>query len=51
MTGLSLYEIASEFRSMVEHLMNVQDDAQTVEDTIAAESFPLEVKADRKSVV
>lgn len=45
MTSLTLYEIAGEHRRMVEALMNVQDDAQTIEDTIAAESYPLETKA------
>jgi hypothetical protein len=45
MTGLSLYNIAAEYRQMVEHLMDTQDDAQTIKDTIEAESYPLEVKA------
>jgi hypothetical protein len=45
MTALSLYVIAAEHRKMVEHLMNTQDDAQAIADTIEAESFPLEVKA------
>lgn len=45
MTNLSLYQIASEFRDMVDHLTNTQDDAQAIADTIEAESYPLEVKA------
>lgn len=45
MTALSLYQIAAEFRSMVEHLTNCQDDAQAVADTIESESYPLEIKA------
>lgn len=45
MNGLSLYVIAQEHRAMVERLMQFQDDAQAIEDTISAESYPLEVKA------
>jgi hypothetical protein len=45
MNGLSLYAIATEHRAMVERLMDTQDDAQTIADTIEAESYPLEVKA------
>lgn len=45
MTTLSLYQIAAEFRSMVEALMDTQDDAQAIADTISGESFPLELKA------
>lgn len=45
MTGLSLYEIAHEFRQMVERLMQTDADAQTVADTIEGEAYPLEVKA------
>ena len=45
MTGLSLYAIAHEHHAMVERLMDTQDDAQTIADTIEAESCPLEVKA------
>ncbi len=45
MNGLSLYVIAAEHRKMVERLMDTQDDAQTIKDTIEAESYPLEVKA------
>lgn len=44
-TNLSLYAIAAEFRAMVDHLTDCQDDAQAIADTIEAESFPLEVKA------
>jgi hypothetical protein len=45
MTSLSLYTVAAEHRQMVERLMDAQDDAQTIADTIEAESYPLEVKA------
>lgn len=45
MNGLSLYEIAHDHRRMVEALMEHQDDAQAVADTIEAESWPLQVKA------
>ena len=45
MTALSLYSIAQEHRAMVERLMDTQDDAQAIADTIEAESYPLEVKA------
>lgn len=45
MSDLSLYQIAAEFRQMVDALTECQDDAQTVADTIEAESYPLEVKA------
>lgn len=45
MTGISLYQIAAEHRQMVERLMDCQDDAQAVADTISAESYPLEIKA------
>lgn len=43
--NLSLYNIANEFKIMVERLMDSSDDAQTIADTIEAESFPLENKA------
>jgi hypothetical protein len=45
MTGLTLYEIAAEYRQMVEALMATDNDAQTIADTIEGESYPLEVKA------
>lgn len=45
MTALSLYQIAAEHRQMVERLMQTQDDAAVIADTIEAESYPLEVKA------
>lgn len=44
-TNLTLYEIAAEYRQMVEVLMDTQLDPQAIEDTIEAESFPLQVKA------
>jgi hypothetical protein len=44
-TNLSLYLIAAEFRQMVERLTDCQDDAAAIADTIEAESYPLEVKA------
>lgn len=45
MTGLTLYEIAHEHRQMVEKLLATDADEQTIADTIEAESYPLEVKA------
>ena len=45
MTTLSLYQIAVEHRQMVARLMETQDDACAIADTIEAESYPLEVKA------
>lgn len=43
--ALTLYQIAAEYRNMVSALMDTQDDAAAIADTIEAESFPLEVKA------
>lgn len=45
MNSLSLYQIAAEHRMMVEALMECQDDAAAIADTIEAESYPLELKA------
>jgi hypothetical protein len=45
MTALTLYQIASEHRAMVEALMDATSDPQTIADTIEAESYPLEIKA------
>jgi hypothetical protein len=45
MTALTLYQIAAEHRQMVETLMDAQADPQTIADTIEAESYPLEIKA------
>lgn len=45
MTTLTLYEVAHEHRAMVEALMSTQDDAAAIADTIEAESYPLEIKA------
>jgi hypothetical protein len=45
MGNLSLYDIAAQHRKMVEALMATGDDSQTIADTIEAESYPLEVKA------
>jgi hypothetical protein len=45
MTSLSLYVIAAEHRAMVDRLTDTQDDQQVISDTIEAESFPLEIKA------
>ena len=42
---IALYTIAAEHRAMVDALTNSQDDAQAIADTIEAESYPLEVKA------
>lgn len=41
----SLYEIASEYQSMVNRLMDLNLDEQTIADTIEAESGALETKA------
>jgi carboxylesterase type B len=45
MTAISLYQIAADHRRMVESLLATDNDEQTIADTIEAESFPLEVKA------
>lgn len=45
MSTLALYEIAAQHRKMVEALMSTQEDAAAIADTIEAESYPLEVKA------
>lgn len=45
MSNLSLYIIAHEYRAMVERLLETQDDAAAIADTIEAEAYPLEVKA------
>jgi hypothetical protein len=45
MTALTLYEIAAEYRQMVEALMATDADDQTIADTIEGESYPLEIKA------
>lgn len=42
---ISLYQIANEHRAMVDALMETQEDASAIADTIEAESWPLEVKA------
>ncbi len=42
---MNLYEIAHEHRALVERLMSTQDDEQTIADTLEAESYPLEAKA------
>ena len=42
---IALYTIAAEHRAMVEKLLDSTDDAQTINDTIEAESYPLEIKA------
>ena len=43
--AIALYTIAAEYRSMVERLVDSTDDEQTIKDTIEAESYTLEVKA------
>lgn len=45
MTTLTLYQVAAEHRQMVERLMECQEDAAAIADTIEAESYPLELKA------
>jgi len=43
--NMSLYHIAQEHRALVDHLMNTQEDEQAIADTLEAESYPLELKA------
>jgi hypothetical protein len=45
MSNLSLYQIAHEYRALVDHLMDTQTDAQAIADTLEGEAYPLEVKA------
>lgn len=45
MSNLSLYQLAHDHRAMVERLMEANDDAQSIADTIEAESWPIEQKA------
>lgn len=45
MNGMSLYAVAQEHRALVEILMASDHDAQTIVDTLEAESYPLETKA------
>jgi hypothetical protein len=45
MSAITLYEIAVEFRQMVDALTATDNDEQTIADTIEAESYPLELKA------
>lgn len=45
MTAITLYQIAAEHRQMVDRLMDTQEDSQIIADTIEAESYPLETKA------
>lgn len=43
--NITLYEIAEQYRAMVETLMDSDQDDQTIQDTIEAESYPIEIKA------
>lgn len=43
--NMSLYFLAQEHRAIVEILMASEHDAQTIMDTLEAESYPLETKA------
>jgi len=43
--NMSLYSIAVEHRALVDHLMDTQTDEQAIADTLEAESYPLELKA------
>lgn len=45
MTAMSLYAIAQEYRALVDYLADSQTDEQAVLDTLEAEAYPLEVKA------
>lgn len=45
MSGLALYQVAAEHRATVDRLTNTQDDELAIADTIEAESYPLEIKA------
>lgn len=41
----TLYEVASQYRDLVTRLMDTQNDQIAIADTIEAEAYPLEVKA------
>lgn len=45
MTTLTLFQIASEYRKITDVLMDTQSDDQAIADTLEAERWPLEVKA------
>lgn len=45
MTAMSLYHIAQDYRAIAEHLADTQADEQAVIDTLEAEAWPLELKA------
>lgn len=45
MTALTLFEIAKEYRNITDVLMDAGVDEQTLTDTLEAEAWPLELKA------
>lgn len=45
MTALTLFEIAKEYRAIADVLMDASCDEQTLTDTLEAEAWPLELKA------
>lgn len=45
MTALTLFQIAAEYRHITDVLMDSDADEQTVKDTLEAEAWPLELKA------
>lgn len=45
MSNLSLYELAADYRRIVERLESTQDDEQAIADTLEGEAYPLQVKA------
>jgi hypothetical protein len=45
MTSLTLFEIAQEYRAITDVLMDAGVDEQTLSDTLEAEAWPLELKA------
>jgi len=45
MTALTLYQIAAEYRQITDVLMDSDADEQTIKDTLEAEAWPLELKA------
>ena len=51
MTTLTLYQIAQEFRHITDVLMDSGADQQTLNDTLEAEQWPLEVKAQQYGFV
>lgn len=51
MTDLTLYQIAAEYRSITDVLMDSGCDEQTLKDTLEGEAWPLELKAQNYAFV